>query len=116
MHAVTDPSPADRAWVEVDLAALVANARLVASRAQRPLLPMVKANGYGLGAVAVAEALLKVGPWGFGVATPEEARELRTAGIAKPIVCFTPLLPAWIPVLRALDVRPVIGDVAMLAA
>ena len=51
---VTDSSAAnatDRAWVDVDLHALAANARAVAAVARRPLLPMVKANGYGLGAV-----------------------------------------------------------------
>ena len=70
-----------RAWLEVDLARLVANARTVASAAGTPLLPMVKANGYGLGAVAAARALEAVDPWGFGVATMAEADELRAAGI-----------------------------------
>ena len=46
-----------RAWVEVDLAALLSNARTIQSTAGVHLLPMVKANGYGLGAVAVARAL-----------------------------------------------------------
>ena len=45
------------------------------------LLPMVKANGYGLGAVAVARALEPLDPWGFGVATVEEGAALRAAGI-----------------------------------
>ena len=42
-----------RAWVDVDLGALVANARTVATISGSRLLPMVKANGYGLGAVEV---------------------------------------------------------------
>lgn len=104
------PDAAPRAWVDVDLEALVANARTIAARCGRPLLPMVKANGYGLGAVAVARALEVLDPWGFGVATPEEGRELRAAGIGRPIVVFTPLQPRSIPFLITHELRPAIGD------
>ena len=47
------PDETARAWADIDLAALVANARTVARISGARLLPMVKANGYGLGAVAV---------------------------------------------------------------
>src|SRR6266487_3835462 len=70
-----------RAWIDVDLGALVENARTVARIAGAKLLPVVKANAYGLGAVAVARALEQVDPWGYGVATIEEGAELRAAGI-----------------------------------
>ena len=82
-----------RAWVDVDLGALAANARTLAALSGSRLLPMVKANGYGLGAVAVARALEPLEPWGFGVATVEEGAALRAAGIARPILVFSPLLP-----------------------
>lgn len=104
-----------RAWVDVDLSALLANARTVMARSGARLLPMVKANGYGLGAVPVARTLEVLAPWGFGVATPEEGAELRAAGIARPVVMFTPLLPAWREACVAADVTPVIGDVEALA-
>ena len=66
-----------RAWVEVNLANLVANARTVQHAAKgAPLLPMVKANAYGLGSVPAAKALERLDPWGFGVATLDEASEL----------------------------------------
>ncbi|MCG8467893.1 MAG: alanine racemase [Gemmatimonadetes bacterium] len=83
---------ADRAWVEVDLDALVRNARRVVESV-RParFLPMVKANGYGLGAVACARALQAVEPYAFGVATVAEGVELRAAGIQDRIVVFAPL-------------------------
>src|SRR3954447_12561303 len=81
-----------RAWVEIDLGALLQNAERVRERAGVPILPMVKAGAYGLGAVPVARALDALEPWGFGVATVAEGEELRRAGIARPIVCFTPLL------------------------
>jgi len=105
-----------RAWLEVDLAALVRNARRFRELIGAPLLPMVKANGYGLGAVAVARALESADPWGYGVATVEEAAELRSAGIARPLLVFTPLTaePAAVPAFRELGLRPVIADLAAL--
>ncbi|HSB53040.1 MAG TPA: alanine racemase, partial [Gemmatimonadales bacterium] len=57
-----------RAWVDIDLDALVANARTIIAACGGRLLPMVKANGYGLGATAVARALEPLDPWGFGIA------------------------------------------------
>lgn len=110
------PPSVARAWVDVDLSALLANARALAAHARRSLLPMVKANGYGLGAVAVARALEAVAPWGYGVATLEEGEALRQAGIRRPVLVFTPMQPVQVPALRALDLRPVVGDDAALAA
>lgn len=98
-----------RAWVEVDLGALKRNAAAMASRAQAPLLPMVKADAYGLGAVEVATALLELSPWGFGVACVAEGEELRAASIELPIVVFTPLLPWDFPALRSARLTPTLG-------
>ena len=47
---------------------------------------MVKANGYGHGAAAIAKALAAEGSDAFGVATLEEGVELRQAGIRTPIL------------------------------
>jgi len=105
-----------RAWVDIDLAALVANARKVAAVSGSRLLPMVKANGYGLGAVEVARVLESVDPWGFGVASIDEGEALRSAGITRAVVVFTPLLPQWIPRYLELDLRPCIGDPEALDA
>ncbi|HXI21470.1 MAG TPA: alanine racemase, partial [Gemmatimonadales bacterium] len=105
-----------RAWADVDLGALVANARTVARISGSRLLPMVKANGYGLGAVACARALEALDPWGFGVATVEEGAQLRGAGLTRPIVVFSPLQPSQISRYAAHGLRPVIGDVDALQA
>lgn len=99
-----------RAWVEIDLGALVRNGERIARAAGVPLLPMVKADAYGLGAVRVAHALLPLDPWGFGVATVEEGEELRRAGIEKPILVFSPLLPTQFDGARRAGLRPVLGD------
>lgn len=109
-----NPPATGRAWVDVDLDALVRNAGSYQARTGVPLLPMVKADGYGLGAVAVARALLPLSPWGFGVATLDEAAELRAAGIALPVLVFSPLQAGTIDQYGDPAVRPVIGDGAAL--
>jgi alanine racemase len=112
MPAPTDPT---RAWVDVDLGALVANARTVAAVSGSRLLPMVKANGYGLGAVDIARALEPLDPWGYGVATPEEGAALRASGVSRPILVATPLLSDAIDAYLTHDLRPSIGDPNALA-
>lgn len=77
---------------------------------------MVKANGYGLGAVEVARALEPLDPWGFGVATVEEGQELRDSGIVRPVLVVSPLLPDDIERYLAGDLRPSVGDPAALLA
>jgi alanine racemase len=111
---MTSSSETLRAWVDVDLDAVVANARTVAAVSGSRLLPMIKANGYGLGAVEIARALQHLDPWGFGVASWEEGEILRAAGITRPLLVVTPLLPQWIPRYLALDLRPSIGDTVAL--
>ena len=104
-----------RAWVEIDLAALARNGERFARAAGVPLLPMIKADAYGLGAVRAALALQSLKPWAFGVATIEEGDELRAAGIRLPILVFSPLLPAQFDDARRHDLRPVLGDAASIA-
>ena len=103
-----------RAWVEVDLGALCRNGAAVAARAGVPLLPMVKADGYGLGGLRAALALEALQPWGFGVATVTEGDELRRGGITRPIIVFTPILRTEIDALRRQDLTPAIGDPAVI--
>jgi len=104
-----------RAWVDIDLDALARNARRFQAHMQRPLLPMVKADGYGLGAEAVAHALEPLGPWGYGIATVEEGATLRRAGITRPILLFTPLYPQILHGCLTWGLRPSIGDPDTLA-
>jgi alanine racemase len=112
----SNPDAPDRAWLDVDLGAIVRNARRFQELIGAPLLPMVKADGYGLGAVPVARALEAVAPWGYGVATHDEGARLRTAGISRPLLVFTPLAPDQVEHFRAGQLRPVIGDLAALDA
>lgn len=103
-----------RAWVEVDLGALCRNGAAVAARAGVPLLPMVKADGYGLGGLRAALALDALDPWGYGVATVTEGDELRRGGITRPIIVFTPILRTEIDALRRADLTPALGDPAVI--
>jgi alanine racemase len=78
--------------MDVDLDAVVKNARAAQKRAGVPIIPMVKADAYGLGALRVAKALESLQPRAYGIATVTEGRELREAGIEREIIVFTPLL------------------------
>ncbi len=103
-----------RAWVEVDLGALCRNGAALAARAGVPILPMVKADGYGVGALRAALALDSLEPWGFGVASATEGVELRRGGITRPILVFTPILRTEIDALRRADLTPCLGDPAVI--
>jgi alanine racemase len=74
-------------WVEISLSKLRRNcARVRALAGSRKVMAVVKADAYGHGAVPVAQCLAECGVDWFGVATVEEALELRAAGIARPIL------------------------------
>ncbi|MGB3267665.1 MAG: alanine racemase [Microcoleus sp.] len=77
-----------RAWVEIDLAALTHNVKqlknLLSPRTE--LMAVVKADAYGHGAVAVSQTVLQAGASWLGVATIPEGIELREAGIEAPIL------------------------------
>ncbi len=75
---------------------------------------MIKADAYGLGAVKAAEALEALAPWGYGVATPPEAIELREAGIRRPLVVFTPATSEQLELYRRHDLRAVLDAPAMV--
>jgi alanine racemase len=114
---VSTQSPSGRAWLDVSLAALVANARAVLDRASGArLLPMIKADAYGLGAIACARALEALDPWGFGVATLAEATALRAAGVRRPILVFTPAGADQLAAYRRDDLRAVLDRPDVITA
>lgn len=78
----------ERAWVEIDVAALAHNVRQVKAllSPNTALLAVVKADAYGHGAVMVAETVLAQGASWLGVATIPEGIVLRQAGIEAPIL------------------------------
>lgn len=99
----------DRTWVEINLEAIRSNARQIAARAKGSrLLPMVKANAYGLGATQVARALEPLDPWGYGVVSATEGIELRKAGIKRRILVVQPTL-SMLAACADYELTPVLG-------
>ncbi|MEM8815299.1 MAG: alanine racemase [Pseudomonadota bacterium] len=75
-----------RTEARIDLAAIRANFRLAARLAPRSRnIAVIKANAYGHGLLAVAEALDELAP-AYAVAILEEAIELREHGVSKPLL------------------------------
>src|ERR1044072_1216367 len=75
-------------WAEINLNNLAHNFRVIkaAVGSEVAIMPAVKADAYGHGAVECARVLETEGAAWFAVALPEEGVELREAGIAKPIL------------------------------
>ncbi len=93
-------------FAEVDLQAVKRNfKRLAALAPQSDALAVVKADAYGNGAIPVAKTLEKYTSM-FGVAIVEEAIELRSAGINKPILVLEgPLEASQLLDTKRLDIH-----------
>jgi alanine racemase len=101
--------PARPTWVEIDLGAVehnVAHLRSVVAPAR--LWAVVKADGYGHGAVAVARAARRAGAAGSCVALVEEGEALRAAGIDGPIVILSEPSPAAMARVAAATLEPTV--------
>ena len=109
-------SQIERAWVEVDLGALQQNGAHIARLARVPLIPMVKADAYGLGVIPAVQALESLDPWGYGVATVEEGIELRDAGISRPIIVFTPILDRDLAGMKWHGLTPALSRLSQIEA
>lgn len=73
-------------WVEIDPGAIERNVRYLAGQTTGQVMAVVKADGYGHGAVRSARAALAGGAKWLAVARPREALELRAAGLPCPIL------------------------------
>lgn len=96
------------AWTEIDLNAVRHNAATVKQRIGRGvrLMAVVKADAYGHGAVRCAKTALNSGAEYLGVATVDEAIELREALVNAPILVLSEPPLAAIPLLIAYKVMP----------
>jgi alanine racemase len=88
-----------RALARVDLGAISANCARLAALA--PLCAVVKADGYGHGAVQAARAAQAGGAAWLAVATADEAADLRAAGIEGPLLVMGALSPEELAVAVA---------------
>jgi alanine racemase len=92
-------------WADIDLDAYAHNIRELRriTRSQARLMAVVKANGYGHGAVEVARTALSNGAEYLGVARLNEAVPLRQAGLEAPILVFGYSSPELAPLLIKYD-------------
>jgi alanine racemase len=105
-------------WAEVDAAALRDNAAALGAVAggRSAVMAMVKANGYGHGALVAARAAIAGGAGWLGVSSIPEAVELRRAGITTPILNIGWTMPAEMSAAVAHDVDVAVFDVAGVSA
>jgi alanine racemase len=97
------------AWAEIDLGAVAHNVRALAALS-RPaaVCAVVKADGYGHGAVPVARAALAAGARWLGVALAEEGATLRDAGIDAPVLVLSEPPPSEMELVVAFGLRPTV--------
>lgn len=82
-----------RAWANIDLRAIDHNLSVMREHipGNQPICAVIKANAYGHGATQIARHIQnREEIWGFAVAAFSEARDLREAGITKPILILGP--------------------------
>ncbi len=107
-------------WAEVDLGAIRSNVALLCRLvAPARLCAVVKADGYGHGAVDVARAALDGGAFMLAVALVEEAVGLREAGIEAPVLLLTEAPPEALDAACAIGVTPTLysgSGIARVAA
>ena len=102
--------------IEINLRALRSNYHALREAArQTEMMVVVKANAYGHGAVAIANALATEGCSHFGVATIAEASELRDAGIRARIYLLGGFFAEQAREVIELDITPFIFDVSLVA-
>jgi alanine racemase len=99
----------------VDLGAIDHNVRLLREHAGGArVMAVVKADGYGHGAVEVGRAALAAGAAELGVVTITEAVALRAGGITAPVLCWLhPPGTDFAPALEA-DVQVAVSSVRQL--
>ncbi|HST91572.1 MAG TPA: alanine racemase [Brevundimonas sp.] len=104
------------ATLTIDLSALAANFHTLEAAGGAPVHPVVKADGYGLGAAACARRLMTEGARTFFVARTSEGEQLRAALGAEPLIyVLDGCLTGRAARLRAADLRPVLNTAAQLA-
>jgi alanine racemase len=93
---------------EIDTGALQRNVARFVARTDAHVCAVVKADGYGHGALLVARAALAGGASWLAVALVEEAAELRAAGIDAPILLLSEPPTSAVDAVLDLDLTPTV--------
>ena len=100
-----------RAWIEIDHSAIRSNLKVIRGAAdEAQVIAVVKANGYGHGAVPVARTLVADGVERLAVATIGEAVELRAAGIDVAILVLWGIGPDEASAVSEHRLEPIVYD------
>lgn len=123
MSSVADRTAEAGSWpvtrptrAEIDLDAVTQNVRVLRAFVGVTVAAVVKANGYGHGAVPVARAALAGGAGWLAVASVHEALALRRAGLDAPVLVLGWTPPEALPVALDHDLRLTVVDPADVAA
>ena len=100
------------ARARIDLDRLAANYGALQRLVPVPVMPVVKADAYGHGALPVARRLLAAGAPLLAVAYVEEAVALREEGLSVPIVVLAAFGPGQERLLRKHYLTPVVSNAA----
>ena len=107
MSSTTNPN-----WAHYDLEVLAGNLAALrrAVGPDKSVFAAIKGNAYGHGALPVARVLEREGLAGFMTGSFEEARALRAAGLAKPIIMFAGALPEGMGEILDAGLIPTVVD------
>lgn len=107
-----------RAWAEIDLRAVGDNLGEVRKllRPSCQIMAVVKADGYGHGAIEVAKAAVRAGATWLGVATLEEGLALRRAGIKAQVLVLGPTAASDLSAAAKQKISVTIGSAEFLDA
>jgi alanine racemase len=97
-------------WLEIDLDAIQNNVHRLQQITRAEVMAVVKANGYGHGAIPVAQAAVNAGATWCGVGRLEEAVALRQAGLTCEILVMGYTPPPGIPTAISLDISVTVYD------
>lgn len=101
---------------DIDVLAISQNVRTIAAAADAQVCAVVKADGYGHGAVTAAKAAVDGGATWLGVALVEEGEALREAGLTVPILVLAEPPVEAIERLDAAALTPVVYSPVFLNA
>ncbi len=109
-NAPAGPSAHPDWAIDLDPESVRSNYRAIAARvgAGVRIMPSIKADAYGFGAVAMAKIFESLGAFALFTGTIREAIAVRGAGVRLPVIMFGTYLPADLPLLIAHGLVPTV--------
>lgn len=102
-----------RTWSEIDLSAVEHNYQIIKQQTSAKIMPVVKADAYGHGAVELAKLYQGLGAYYFAVSSVDEAMQLRNNGIFLPILILGYTPPSQTQILLDYRITQTVYDLQM---